>query len=83
MIQLWERTWFSCTATVGLLIGLPKSQPWGPQSMGGMGWDGGFPGSSRRTRAWLTPVEDRSDFKTVLSDREIPGWLSLAVLPRG
>lgn len=51
--------------------------------MGGMGWDGGFPGSAHKTRGWLTPVEDRSDFKTVLSDREIPGWLSLAVLPRG
>ena len=83
MTQLWERMWFSCTATGGLLIGLPKSQPWGPQSMGGMGWDGGFPGSAHGTRAWLTPVEDRSDFKTVLSDRETPGRLSLVVLPRG
>lgn len=68
---------------MSLLIGLPKSQPWGSQNVGGMGQDGGFPGSAHKTRGWLTPVEDGSDYTCVLSDRETPGWLSLAMLPRG
>ena len=55
MVQLEERTWFSCMATVGFCTPTPTSQPQGAQG-------GGLPGHHLRVQGLAGPGGGPSAF---------------------